>query len=221
MAARNWSNFLKLLNDGISWTNDTLNFWKGCTKVSAACLYCYIDRVLRRSGMTAWGEVTRTTQHTWDKGKRWEQYLADTTDGKTYMKMFTCSPSDFFHEKLADKWRPEAWKVIKDSPHCVYLILTKRPGRILRHLPKDWGSGYENVWLGTSIGDIKSVGFADVLRKVPAKVRFLSCEPLLEDISEKLDLTEIQWVIVGGESSEKRWGLFGIGNNAFLSPYTR
>jgi protein gp37 len=84
----------------------------------------------------------------------------------------------------------------------VYLVLTKRPSRILKHLPEDWGEGYKNVWLGVSIGDNKSVYLADVLRKVPAAVRFLSCEPLLEDISEKLDLTGIQWVIVGGESGE-------------------
>ena len=198
---KSWANFLKLINDGISWTNDTVNFWRGCDKVSAACLHCYIYRVLRRFGQTAWGTVIRTTPHTWGKPERWEKFLAATTDGNTYMRMFTCSLSDFFHAK-ADKWRDEAWKVIKDSPHCAYLILTKRPERILKHLPKDWGNGYPNVWLGVSIGDNKSVYLADVLRKVPAAVRFLSLEPLLEDISEKLDITGIGWLFCGGESGE-------------------
>jgi protein gp37 len=87
-------------------------------------------------------------------------------------------------------------------PHVVYLILTKRPERILKHLPADWGEGYSNVWLGTSIGSNKQVHRADVLRKVPAAVRFLSCEPLLEDIADKLDISGINWVIAGGESGD-------------------
>jgi protein gp37 len=123
------------------------------------------------------------------------------------MRMFTCSLSDFFHAK-ADKWRDEAWGIIRRTPNCVYLILTKRPERILSHLPKDWGEGYRNVRLGTSIGDRKSVYQANVLRKIPAAVRFLSCEPLLEDIADNLDISGIQWVIAGGEcgdAPEYKW----------------
>lgn len=122
------------------------------------------------------------------------------TKPETYIRMFTCSLSDFFHAK-ADEWRPVAWEIIRNTPNVIYLILTKRPARILTHLPKDWGdSGYSNVWLGTSIGDNKSVHYADVLRKVPAAVRFLSCEPLIEDITDNLDITGINWIIAGGES---------------------
>lgn len=227
---------MKQRNDGISWTHDTWNPWMGCDKVSEECAYCYIYYQLRRLGLKAWGDVAET-KTTWNKPLNWELQLSNTTQvgkdrhcktcgsyskgtfcrrcgDKPYMRMFTCSLSDFFHAK-ADKWRPRAWQIIKDTPHVVYLILTKRPERIAKHLPADWGeNGYSNVWLGTSIGSNKRVHRADVLRKVPAAVRFLSCEPLLEDIADKLDLTGIQWVIAGGESGEgeeylydpkKRW----------------
>ncbi|MGA9473297.1 MAG: DUF5131 family protein [Terriglobales bacterium] len=79
-------------------------------------------------------------------------------------------------------------------------MLTKRPGNLGRYLPADWCEGYTNVWLGVSVDDRKH-GFPrlDILRETPAAVRFLSCEPLLEDVSD-IDLTGIDWVIVGGES---------------------
>jgi protein gp37 len=222
---------MKTRNDGISWTHDTQNFWLGCDKVSDECKYCYIYRQLRRLGLKAWGDVVKA-KSTWTKADEWEKELSNTMSvgngrrhcntcgtfsngtfcekcgDKPYMRMFTCSLSDFFHAK-SDKWRPEAWEKIKSAPHCVFLILTKRPERILRHLPKDWGeNGYQNVWLGTSIGSNKTTYRVDVLRKVPAAVRFLSCEPLLEDIADNLDLTGIQWVIAGGESGEGKEYLY-------------
>ncbi len=190
-------------NDGISWTHDTLNFWLGCDKVSEECWHCYILQFLRKLDLKAWGEVVRA-KSTWGKSIKWEYELGGTDQ---YMRMFTCSLSDFFHKK-ADPWRDEAWEIIKNTPHCVFLILTKRPERIAKHLPKDWGAGYKNVWLGVSIGSNKRVHRADVLRKIPAAVRFLSCEPLLEDISDKLDLTGIQWVIAGGESGHGKEYLY-------------
>lgn len=126
--------------------------------------------------------------------------------------IFTCSMSDFFI-KEADAWRDEIWKIIKDTPHHTYLILTKRPERILSHLPADWGKGYPNVWLGVSVESQKT---ADIrikkLFEVPAKVRFLSMEPLLEPVDIKPYLNvfvpepintwvfPIHWVIVGGET---------------------
>lgn len=190
---------LRMMNKGISWTHDTLNFWLGCDKVSEECLHCYIYRVLRKFGLKAWGDVVKA-KSTWGKSYVWEEYFSEYRPNE-YMRMFTCSLSDFFHKK-ADNWRPMAWATIKNTPHCVYLILTKRPERILKQLPADWGEGYPNVWIGCSIGSNKTVYRADVLRKIPAAIRFLSCEPLLEDITGKLDLTGIQWVIAGGESGE-------------------
>lgn len=184
-------------NSGISWTHDTWNPWLGCDKVSEECLHCYIGRELRKQHREPWGKVYRAIT-TWRKPEKWQRDLQTTN---IYMRMFTCSLSDFFHAK-ADDWRDEAWHIIHNTPNCVYLILTKRPERIARHLPADWGDGYPNVWLGTSIGSNKTIYRADVLRKVPAAVRFFSCEPLLEDISDKLDIGGIQWIIAGGESGE-------------------
>lgn len=93
-------------------------------------------------------------------------------------KVFTCSWSDWFH-KDADRWRDEAWDVIRRTPQHTYLVLTKRPERIADHLPDDWGDGWPNVWLGVSIENRQFVHRADVLRAVPAAVRFISAEPLL------------------------------------------
>jgi len=152
-------------------------------------------------------------------------------------RVFTCSLSDFFHAKVDERrivgsvhgqinnsgqrwailhsgssnWRDCAWQVIKDTPNLVYLILTKRPELIPARLPKDWGEGYPNVWLDTSVGCRITLSKLDSLGKVPVHpkaVRFVSCEPLLENIAWDIDLSGIGWVIVGGESGtnpEYRW----------------
>jgi protein gp37 len=120
--------------------------------------------------------------------------------------------SDFFHVD-ADAWRDEAWQIIRDTPQHTYQILTKRPGRIHRHLPADWGEGYPNVWLGTSVESQEHSSRIAHLLRIPAAVHFLSCEPLLGPLSlvEYLSLNgkvfhrggytdALDWVIVGGES---------------------
>lgn len=114
------------------------------------------------------------------------------------MNIFTCSWSDWFHP-AADAWRDEAWEIIRRTPHHAYQILTKRPELILDRLPSDWGDGWENVWLGVSVENANYVRRIDDLRRVPARVRFLSLEPLLGPLPD-LDLTGTNWVIVGGES---------------------
>ena len=81
-------------------------------------------------------------------------------------RMFTCSLSDFFHAK-ADDWRPAAWDTIRHCRNFVWLILTKRPERILRHLPADWPAAYPNVWLGVSSGCRDDPEQNGLLRKVP------------------------------------------------------
>jgi protein gp37 len=126
--------------------------------------------------------------------------------------IFTCSMSDFFIEE-ADKWRDEAWDVIRRTPQHIWQILTKRPERITKCLPSDWGNGWENVWLGTSIEKQKYMHRALTLSNIPAKVRFISAEPLLEEIDflEKIDdvqvINSIRWIILGGETGND-WGKF-------------
>lgn len=131
---------------------------------------------------------------------------------KFQARVFTCSISDFFiKHPVASEKRPLAWGVIRRTPDLTYLILTKRPHNILSMLPPDWGEGYPNVWLGTSVGCNQNLWRVDALRKVPVHprcVRFISAEPLLEDISAKLDLTGIGWLIAGGESGSGKYSEF-------------
>jgi protein gp37 len=174
---------------GIEWTEKTWNPWHGCTKVSAGCDNCYMFRDKLRFGQNP--EVVTRSKSTFRAPLKWRDPAL----------VFTCSWSDWFH-KDADPWRDEAWEIIKATPHLTYQILTKRPGRIARHLPADWGEGYPNVWLGTSVEDQSVDHRIRQLADAPARTRFLSCEPLLGplDIQEHAISGRIHWVIVGGES---------------------
>lgn len=119
------------------------------------------------------------------------------------MKIFTCSWSDFFIEE-ADRWRNEAWRIIKDTPEFTYQILTKRPERISDCLPDDWEDGYENVWLGVSVESDKYKGRIMELDRIPTVIKFASFEPLIDPV--RLDaylLNILDWAIIGGESGNK------------------
>ena len=184
-------------NSNIGWTQHTQNFWLGCDKIAPECAHCYIGRTLLRQGRNPWGQLYRT--QTWKNPLKWQQEAE--SQGVCY-RVFTNSLSDFFHAK-ADEWRPEAWGVIKRTPNLVWLILTKRPELIEKRLPADWGLGYPNVWLGVSTGCRMTLNKMDALRRIPVHpnaVRFVSAEPLLEDISSEINLDSFGWLIVGGES---------------------
>jgi len=175
----------------------------GCDKVAPECAHCYIDRMIQKmkdpvtgKPRQPWGQIFRTSQGNWNNPARWEKKAAKR--GKA-IRVFTCSESDFFHQG-ADEWRPGAWEIIKNTPHLLYQILTKRPGRIPSHLPPDWGAGYKNVWLGVTAGSNESMVQIDKLRAVAVGTRFVSAEPLLEDVSQKINLDGIKWLITGGES---------------------
>jgi protein gp37 len=116
-------------------------------------------------------------------------------------RVFTCSLSDFFHPG-ADAWRPEAWDIIRDCRQLDWLILTKRPELILDRLPPDWGDGYPNVWLGVTVGHSSSMDRVPLLKAVPAKIRFISAEPLLEQLNFRPYLDgSIHWIITGCEQA--------------------
>jgi protein gp37 len=203
-------------NSKISWTHDTQNWWVGCSKIGPECQHCYIIRELRKQHRH-WNEVYLTK--TWNDPFKWQRELHGTRE---YKRVFTNSLSDFFDGR-ADKrlvpeqrmyirggtapltWRSAAWNVIRETPNLIYLILTKRPHRIVESLPSDWGQGYRNVWIGTSVGCNQTLRRIDHLRRVPVHpeaVRFLSCEPLLEDIAPQINLDGIGWAICGGESGD-------------------
>lgn len=181
-------------NTGIQWTEHTWNPWRGCTKVSPGCKNCYMFSDQRRFGKDP-NIVVKT--RTWSDPLKWQQAAAAA--GRTEM-CFTCSWSDWFIE-AADEWRPEAWKLVRDTPNIIYQILTKRSDRIADHLPRDWGQGYPNVWLGVSVENQQCCHRIDDLEKIPARVHFLSVEPLLSHLTLGIfALGWLQWVIVGGES---------------------
>lgn len=119
-------------NSGISWTHHSWNPWVGCDKVAPGCAHCYIHRIMTRQGREPWGEIYRTS--TWADPDRWQK---KAEKARQVERVFSCSMGDFFHPK-ADEWRNEAWEIIKRTPNLVYFLLTKRPTRILRHLPEDW-----------------------------------------------------------------------------------
>ncbi len=177
----------------IQWCDATVNFWMGCQKISPGCKFCYMFRDKYRYGQDP-TKVTRTLDATFYKALTWQ-------DPKI---IFTCSWSDFFIDE-ADDWRADAWDVIKRTPQHQWLILTKRPERIKQCLPEDWGEGYRNVWLGVSVESQKYIHRVETLKTIPAKIRFISAEPLLEevDLSGVLVDGTIHWVIIGGESGNE------------------
>jgi protein gp37 len=188
-------------NSGIGWTDHTMNFWWGCTKVSEECRYCYIDGIMKRAGKIPFGGPMRTVD--WTKPHKWERLAKQ--QGRRF-RVFTCSMSDFFH-KGADEWRPEAWEVIRKCPSLDWLVLTKRPELIKERLPEDWGQGYPNVWLGVTCGISTSLHRLDILKEIPAALRWISAEPLLGpiDFSPYLD-GSFEWIITGCEQAGKeKW----------------
>ncbi len=185
----------------ISWASKTWNPFIGCRTVSPGCHACYARAMINRMRGTPanphpFDTVVRTK--TWNDPKRWQR---EAEKAKRYDLVFTCSLSDFFIQD-ADQWRPEVWKIIRDTPNLVYQILTKRPELIERRLPTDWGIGYKNCWMGVSVESKKYLKRMAVLRAIPAYVRFVSAEPLLEDITPDLEeyVDGFSQLIVGGES---------------------
>jgi protein gp37 len=173
---------------GISWCDRSWNPWQGCIKVSPGCKFCYMYRDKARYGQDP--AVVVRSKTTFDAPLKW----------KAPQLVFSCSWSDFFLEE-ADAWRNEAWEIIRRTPQHTYLLLTKRPERIADHLPQDWP--WPHVWLGVSVETQAYRWRADRLREIPAAHRFLSCEPLLEDLGA-IDVSHIDWVITGGVSVRTR-----------------
>lgn len=181
----------------IQWCDYTHNFWWGCIKLGPECAMCYLYRWQHENGGNG-RNIFKLSDSKFYEPLYW----------KESGRVFTCSFSDFFLEE-ADCWRPDAWDLIRRTPHLTWLILTKRPERIMKCLPEDWGAGWNNVWLGVSVGIQSSFHRAKVLAEIPAKIRFISAEPLLEELDFLIDhngkplLSYYQWVILGGESGNE------------------
>ena len=161
---------------GIQWCDATWNPWIGCHKVSQGCLRCYMFRNLRQYKHDP--TIVVRSKTTFGDPLRW----AKTSKVGSGSRIFTCSWSDWFISE-ADEWRDEAWSIIRQTPQFNYLILTKRPERMKQCLPADWGMGYENVWLGVSVErQTEADARIPILMNTPAKIRFVSAEPLLAPI---------------------------------------
>lgn len=184
-------------NSSIGWTHHTMNFWWGCHKVSIECKHCYIAGIMKRAGYEPFGGPMETKN--WANPARWNKLAAKRGIRE---RVFTCSMSDFFHEG-ADHWRDEAWGIIKACSQLDWLILTKRPELVRDRLPDDWGEGYPNVWLGVTCGHPSSYHRLDVLKALPARLKFVSAEPLLARLDFRPHLSWLNWIITGCERAAK------------------
>lgn len=180
----------------IEWTEQTWNPTTGCTKVSPGCKHCYAEvmaRRLRAMGAPGYEREFKLTVH--------EGRLAQPLSRKKPTTYFVNSMSDLFHEDVPDSFLDRVFSVIEGTPHHTYQILTKRSERLPDYFSRR--TCPQNVWLGVSVEDQKyGVPRIDHLRQVNVHIRFLSVEPLLEDLG-RVDLRDIHWVIVGGESGPK------------------
>lgn len=179
----------------IEWTEATWNPSVGCNKVSAGCKNCYAEVMAKRL------QAMRTPGY--EKGFEF-QILPERLDipkkTKRPTKFFVNSMSDLFHEKMPFSFLDKVFATIKETPQHTYQILTKRENRLQSYFEKRIVP--ENVWLGVTVENQKKKYRIDILRNIDARIRFLSVEPLLEDLG-KVDFTNIHWVIVGGESGPK------------------
>lgn len=177
----------------IEWTERTWNPTTGCTKVSPGCKHCYAEVMARRlQAMATLG---------YERGFKLAihpQRLTEPLRRKRATTYFVNSMSDLFHKQVPDEFLDQVFDVIRATPRHTYQVLTKRAERLPRYFTAR--SCPDNVWLGVSVENRRhGVPRIDLLRNVKAQIRFLSIEPLLEDLG-LLDLTGIHWVIVGGES---------------------
>jgi len=175
----------------IAWAESSWNPWVGCTPVSPGCANCYALQRLKRFGHDP--RTLRRTTSVFDAPLFWQQPR----------RVFVGSMSDFFHAD-ADGWRDDAWDVMRRADHHIYMILTKRPERVARALPHDWGpNGWPHVWLGVTV---EKDGLEDrvwtLYHAGPMRLLFVSAEPLLGpvDLLKLLRRGIIGWVICGGES---------------------
>lgn len=185
---------------GIAWTDSTFNPWWGCTRVSPGCDNCYAATFDKRVGGDYWNPKIaprHMSEQNWNKPLKWNREAEATGNRR---KVFCGSMCDWADNKAPEGARDRLWDLIRRTPWLDWQLLSKRETLIERSLPPDWGNGWKHVWLGATVED-RAFGLPRInrLRRIRACTRFLSIEPLIENLGP-LDLTGIHWVIVGGES---------------------
>ena len=211
-------------NTKIEWADHTFNPWIGCTKVGPGCDHCYAERQDRHRKWTpaGWGDGAprhRTSEANWEKPLRWDR---DAERLGIRYRVFCASLADVFDNKVDPDWRADLFRLISQTPHLDWLLLTKRISNAKSMIDRAMTDGHlrtagaapwpwPNVWLGATIVNQEEAD-RDIqkLLKIPATVHFLSMEPLLgpvdlafTDYSDGMiveKMHDIDWVIVGGES---------------------
>lgn len=189
-------------NTKIEWASHTFNPWIGCTKIAPECANCYAATQddHRKWTPEGWGKGKprkRTADANWNKPRQWDRAAALSGERQ---RVFCASLADVFDTEVDPEWRAQLFDLIEETANLDWLLLTKRPENMPRMLPREWQARpLPNVWLGTSVGHPDSKWRVGDLVNVPAAVHFLSCEPLLADLGY-VELFDIEWVIVGGES---------------------
>ena len=166
----------------IEWTDHTFNPWTGCTRISPGCDNCYAAQLAKRNTSTfgSWepgAERKRTGAANWRGPVKWNR---DAEKAARRAKVFCASMADVFDNQAPAEWRADLWALIRATPWLQWQLLTKRPQNITKMLPPDWGHGFHNVWLGTTVeNQTQADARIPHLLAVPAVIHFLSCEPLL------------------------------------------
>ncbi|WP_153534247.1 DUF5131 family protein [Actinomadura macrotermitis] len=207
----------------IEWTEVTWNPTTGCDQISAGCDNCYALALAKRlKAMGAEKYQNDGDPRTSGPGFALTVHpdtLLQPYSWRTPRVVFVNSMSDLFHARVPLDFVRRVFQVIADTPQHTYQVLTKRSTRLRRVADRlEWP---DNLWMGVSVEDRQALSRVDDLRRVPANVRFLSCEPLLGPL-DGLDLEGIGWVIAGGESGpahrplDPQW-VFGIRDNCVRS----
>ena len=181
-----------MAQSSIEWTEMTWNPTTGCTKISAGCKHCYAEVMSRRleaMGIDKYKDGFKLRIH--------ENALHIPYSWKNPKIVFVNSMSDLFHKEVPVSFIQKVFEVMNSTPQHTYQILTKRAERLYElHDKLSWTT---NIWMGVSVEDNKVTDRIDFLRETNAKVKFLSCEPLIGPLPN-INLENIHWAIVGGES---------------------
>jgi protein gp37 len=184
------------LNSRIEWTDATWNPVSGCTKVTRGCDNCYAERIAER--------FRGVKGHPFEKGfdlTLRHHKLLEPLSWRSPRRIFVNSMSDLFHKDVPKEFVDKVFETMEQADWHVFQVLTKRSSLMRRYINERYADGMAppHVWLGVSVEDRKSLIRLTHLRQAQASVRFISFEPLLEDLGE-VDLSGIQWAIAGGES---------------------
>lgn len=179
-------------HSGIEWTESTWNPLTGCTKISLGCKHCYAERMAKRlqaMGQPNYFNGFKLAMH--------EHVLEKPLEWKTPQVIFVNSMSDLFHQDVPMDFIHKTFDIMRQAYWHQFQVLTKRSERLLELSPQiEWP---ENVWMGVSVENQDYTFRIEHLRQTRAKVKFLSLEPLLGPL-QRLNMRDINWVIVGGES---------------------